>query len=253
MQRTIDAAVLGFAFAEGAAAMRTTAVQRVKLPAEVEQRQFTIAHAYTQSAIRRNLVHFGNGNKFAHGHPSECWRRSDPPRTAPRRGTGRARRQVRSLSGRESTELCARNALLNWDWLVAQAFQPAGSGDFRVASLWSTGLESPVNRQVGKPALHSGSWAGCRARFGISVSIGWPKNSDHCDAGAVPSPTGGFFFHGISGNFVGTLTFGGAGCAICSSESAGGSWPGGAMFPFHEAMRACKPWCSAVFLSPAFI
>src|SRR2546425_5928911 len=85
MQRTIDAAVLGFAFAEGAAAMRTTAVQRVKLPAEVEQRQFTIAHVHTQSAIRRNLVHFGNGNKFAHGHPSECWRRTESLLNAPPR------------------------------------------------------------------------------------------------------------------------------------------------------------------------
>src|SRR5439155_19212362 len=74
-----------------------------------------------------------------------------------------------------------------------------------------------------------------------------------CDGGAVPPPTGGFFFHGISGNFVGTLTFCGGDCAICSSESTGGASPGGAMFPFHEAMRACKPWCSAVFWSPAFI
>jgi hypothetical protein len=44
---------------------------------------------------------------------------------------------------RESSELRARIAPLNWDWPVAQAFQPAGSGDFRVASLWSAGLESP--------------------------------------------------------------------------------------------------------------
>jgi len=36
---------------------------------------------------------------------------------------------------------------MNRDWLVAQAFEPAGSGDFRVARLWSTGLESPANRQ----------------------------------------------------------------------------------------------------------
>src|SRR6267154_6236987 len=75
MQRTIDVAVLGYAFAERSAAMRTSAVQRVKLPAEVEQRQFTIAHAYTQSAIRRNLVQFGNSNKFAHGRRSESVRR----------------------------------------------------------------------------------------------------------------------------------------------------------------------------------
>ena len=37
---------------------------------------------------------------------------------------------------------------------VGQAFQPAGSGDFPVAR-GNTGLESPVNRQAGKPALHS--------------------------------------------------------------------------------------------------
>jgi glycine dehydrogenase len=36
---------------------------------------------------------------------------------------------------------------------VAQAFQPAGSGDFPVASSKNSGLESPENRQVGKPAL----------------------------------------------------------------------------------------------------
>jgi len=36
---------------------------------------------------------------------------------------------------------------------VGQAFQPAGSGDFPVARR-NTGLESPVNRQAGKPAPH---------------------------------------------------------------------------------------------------
>ncbi len=35
---------------------------------------------------------------------------------------------------------------------VAPAFQPAGSGDFRVASSRTSGLESPVNPQAGKPA-----------------------------------------------------------------------------------------------------
>src|SRR6185437_7775048 len=38
--------------------------------------------------------------------------------------------------------------------LVAQAFQPAGSGDFPVARR-STGLESPVNPQTGMSALHA--------------------------------------------------------------------------------------------------
>lgn len=36
---------------------------------------------------------------------------------------------------------------------VAQAFQPAGSRDFPVAKTSDTGLESPANRQAGKPAL----------------------------------------------------------------------------------------------------
>jgi DNA-directed DNA polymerase III PolC len=36
---------------------------------------------------------------------------------------------------------------------VAQAFQPAGSGDFPVARSENTGRESPVNPQAGKPAL----------------------------------------------------------------------------------------------------
>jgi tRNA modification GTPase len=43
-------------------------------------------------------------------------------------------------------------AKLNLPSVVAQAFQPAGSGDFPVAGR-NTGLESPVNPQAGKPAL----------------------------------------------------------------------------------------------------
>jgi len=39
---------------------------------------------------------------------------------------------------------------------VGQTFLSAGSGDFPVARR-NTGLESPVNRQAGKPALHSPS------------------------------------------------------------------------------------------------
>ena len=93
-------AVLGEAFTQWAAAMRTTAIQRVKLPAEVEQRQLELSHSNAQAAGGRNLVCFGNDNEFAHGNPSNHW-----------------------------------------------------------------------------------------------------------DAGAVPPPTGGFFFHGISGNLAGTLTF----------------------------------------------
>src|SRR6266516_75060 len=52
---------------------------------------------------------------------------------------------------------------------VAQAFEPAGSGDFPVARSWSTGLESPVNPQAGKPALQAGSW---RAPFRFFACIG---------------------------------------------------------------------------------
>jgi hypothetical protein len=37
---------------------------------------------------------------------------------------------------------------------VGQTFLSAGSGDFPVARFANTGLESPVNRQAGKPALH---------------------------------------------------------------------------------------------------
>ena len=43
-------------------------------------------------------------------------------------------------------------AKLNFPDTVAQAFQPAGNGDFPVAGR-NTGLESPVNQQAGKPAL----------------------------------------------------------------------------------------------------
>jgi len=60
--------------------------------------------------------------------------------------------------GQSSLEPMKSIGTMNRDWLVAQAFEPAGSGDFRVARFSSTGLESPVNRQAGKPAPHSGSW-----------------------------------------------------------------------------------------------
>src|SRR2546422_8512181 len=52
----------------------------------------------------------------------------------------------------------ARIGTMNRDGFVAQAFEPAGPGDFPVACSWSTGLESPVNPQAGKPALQAGSW-----------------------------------------------------------------------------------------------
>ena len=54
-----------------------------------------------------------------------------------------------------------------WKWslsmnqgFVGQTFLSAGSGDFPVARA-DTGLESPVNRQAGRPALLSGSWPPC--------------------------------------------------------------------------------------------
>src|SRR6266516_3784296 len=57
----------------------------------------------------------------------------------------------------------ARIGTMNRGGFVAQAFEPAGPGDFPVARSWSTGLESPVNPQAGKPALQAGSWRGFRA------------------------------------------------------------------------------------------
>ena len=67
--------------------------------------------------------------------------------------------------------------------------------------------------------------------------------------------TGLFFFHGWSGNFSGSLNACGAGLASSSSGSLGaaGFAPGGAMFSFHEAIRAWRPWCSAVCLLPALM
>src|SRR5206468_12792893 len=58
---------------------------------------------------------------------------------------------------------------MNRGGFVAQAFEPAGSGDFPVARSWSTGLESPVNPQAGKPALQAGSWV---ASFRFCARIG---------------------------------------------------------------------------------
>src|SRR5216117_2193172 len=63
-------------------------------------------------------------------------------------------------SWRASTSYLARIGTMNRGGFVAQAFEPAGSGDFPVARSWSTGLESPVNPQAGKPALQVGSWGG---------------------------------------------------------------------------------------------
>src|SRR5213079_2510701 len=68
--------------------------------------------------------------------------------------------QVSSGSWRACTSYLARIGTLNRGGFVAQAFELAGSGDFPVARSWSTGLESPVNPQAGKPALQAGSGRG---------------------------------------------------------------------------------------------
>ena len=57
--------------------------------------------------------------------------------------------------------------------VVAQAFQPAGSGDFPVASsgccrFFNTGLESPVNPQTRMSALPTQRLF----KFGISLELG---------------------------------------------------------------------------------
>ena len=62
------------------------------------------------------------------------------------------------------------------------------------------------------------------------------SDEDEDEPGTAP----GFFFHGMSGNFSGTLSEGGLGWAKANSESVAGD-VGGAMLPFHEAMRACNP------------
>jgi len=62
-------------------------------------------------------------------------------------------------SKRDHPEILSRLAPLNRD--VAQSFQPAGSGDFLVASSShsrNTGQECPVNPQTGMSALRGGSW-----------------------------------------------------------------------------------------------
>ena len=66
-------------------------------------------------------------------------------------------------SWKAPTPILACMGTMNRGGFVAQAFEPAGSGDFPVARSWSTGLESPVNPQARKPALQAGSPAGCAA------------------------------------------------------------------------------------------
>jgi 1,2-beta-oligoglucan phosphorylase len=56
-----------------------------------------------------------------------------------------------------------------WPAEVAQAFQPAGSGDFPVPSGRSTGHECPVNPQTGMSAL-PGSWGSSRPAASLFTS-----------------------------------------------------------------------------------
>src|SRR2546427_13231696 len=70
----------------------------------------------------------------------------------------------RSGSWVACTSYLARIGTMNRGGFVTQAFEAAGSGDFPVARSWSTGLESPVNPQAGKPALQAGSWRGIQER-----------------------------------------------------------------------------------------
>jgi len=126
--------------------------------------------------LNRNAAGLSGAAVFVHPEHPEASGRESSSFSSSKMGNSRTRTRTRKRTIRfapatktlryqckeckEFSGLWARIAPLNWDWLVAQAFQPAGSGDFRVASIWPTGLESPpVNRQAGKPALHSGSWA----------------------------------------------------------------------------------------------
>jgi hypothetical protein len=52
------------------------------------------------------------------------------------------------------------------------------------------------------------------------------------------SSAGGFFFHGMSGNFSGGLAGSGLGFAISNSGSLAGFAPGGDLSSLQEATRA---------------
>ena len=66
-----------------------------------------------------------------------------------------ARAQLDQIVHYAEVGTCRREFLLGYfgEKYVAQAFQPAGSGDFPVASSENSGLESPENPQSGKTAL----------------------------------------------------------------------------------------------------
>ncbi len=73
-----------------------------------------------------------------------------------------ARAQLEQMIHYAEVASCRREFLLGYfgEQYVGQAFQPAGSGDFPVASSRNSGLESPEPRQAGKPALQS-NCGGC--------------------------------------------------------------------------------------------
>jgi ATP-dependent DNA helicase RecQ len=73
-----------------------------------------------------------------------------------------ARAQLEQMIQYAEIASCRRESLLGYfgEKYVGQAFQPAGSGDFPVASSRNSGLESPEHRQAGKPAPQP-NCAGC--------------------------------------------------------------------------------------------
>jgi len=79
-------------------------------------------------------------------------------------------------SWKAPTPILACMGTMNRGGFVAQAFEPAGSGDFPVARSRSTGLESPVNPQVGKPALQAGSWKELHERLTRFAPLGYGRH-----------------------------------------------------------------------------
>jgi ATP-dependent DNA helicase RecQ len=73
-----------------------------------------------------------------------------------------ARAQLEQMIHYAEVATCRREFLLGYfgERFVGQAFQPAGSGDFPVASSRNSGLESPENPQSGKTALQT-NCGGC--------------------------------------------------------------------------------------------
>jgi len=144
---------------------------------------------------------------------------------------------------------CACIATPNRDWLVAQAFQTADSGDFPVASLWSTGLESPVNWQRGMSALHMyGSW---KATFRFFACIRTMNRAARRvrgpglhPVGPVPSPGGSWKAPSALRPCIGTMNRGpsraGQKAPINRTHSKRFAW-------FGDAQRSRSVWSACVF------